>query len=116
MFSGGPAKDAGERFVLREPLTASREMPDTGPMVPGMTEPIRYDVTVTVAADNGSGPDPFQFAVAAKRAVTSRNISVMSAHTWGKIISIVAVETPDRSSAVAGASEALRRPVASSSR
>jgi len=44
----------------------------------------------------------------------------MSAHTWEKIISIVTVEAPDRSSAVAVAlavvSGALRRPVVSSSR
>ena len=44
----------------------------------------------------------------------------MSAHTWDKIISVVTVQAPDRSSAVAAApavvSEALRRPAASSSR
>ena len=44
----------------------------------------------------------------------------MSARTWEKIISIVTVEAPDWSSAVAVAlafvSEALRRPVGSSSR
>jgi hypothetical protein len=44
----------------------------------------------------------------------------MTAHTWEKIISIVTVQAPDRSSAVAVAlavvSEALRRPAASSSR
>jgi hypothetical protein len=44
----------------------------------------------------------------------------MSARTWEKIISIVTVEAPDWSSSVAVAlavvSEALRRPVWSSSR
>jgi len=51
------------------------------------------------------------------RAVT--NASVMSAHTAEQIISIITVETEDRSAAVAVAlavvSEALRRPAASSS-
>jgi hypothetical protein len=86
-----------------------------------MTEPpIRYDVTVTIARDGGCGPDPAEFAVAAGRAASGRNASVMSAHTREKIISIVTVQAPDRSSAVAVAlavvSEALRRPAASSSR
>ena len=90
-------------------------------MVSGMTEPpIRYDVTVTVAGDGGCGPDPSEFAVAAEQAASSRDASVMSARTWEKIISIVTVEAPDWSSSVAVAlavvSEALRRPVWSSSR
>lgn len=88
-------------------------------MVSGMTEPpIRYDVTVTVATDGGCGPDPSEFAVAAGQAASSRNASVMSAHTSEKII--VTVQAPDRSSAVAVAlavvSEALRPPAAPSSR
>jgi hypothetical protein len=82
--------------------------------------PIRYDVTVTVATDGGCGPDPSEFAVAAGQAASSRNASVMSAHTWDKIISVVTVQAPDRSSAVAVAlavvSEALRCPAAPSSR
>jgi hypothetical protein len=45
---------------------------------------------------------------------------VMSAHMWGKIISVVTVQAPDRSSAPAVAlaevAEALRRPAAASSR
>ena len=96
-------------------------MSDSGLTVPGMTEsPIRYDVTVTVARDSGYGPDPSEFAVAAERAASSRNAHVMSAHTCEKTISIVTVEAPDQSSAVAIAlavvSEALRRPAVSSSR
>ena len=90
-------------------------------MVSGMTEPpIRYDVTVTVATDGGCGPDPSWFAGAVGQAASSRNDSVMSAHTWDKIISVVTVEAPDRSSAVAVAlavvSQALRCPAGSSSR
>jgi hypothetical protein len=90
-------------------------------MVSGMAEPpIRYDVIVTVATDAGCGPDPSEFAVAAGQAASSRNASVMSAYTWEKIISIVTVQAPDRSSAVAVAlavvSEALRRPAVPSSR
>ena len=90
-------------------------------MVSGMNEPpIGYDVTVTVATDGGCGPDPSGFAVAAGQAAASRNASVMTTHTWEKIISIVTVEAPDWSCAVAVAlavvSQALRRPAASSSR
>jgi hypothetical protein len=78
--------------------------------------PIRYDVTVTVATDGGCGPDPSEFAVAAGQAASSRNATVLSAHMWEKIISVVTVEAPDRSPAVAVVSEALRRPAAPSSR
>jgi hypothetical protein len=92
-------------------------MSDIGLTVSGMTElPISYDVTVTVANDGGCGPDPSGFAVAAGQAASSRNAAVMSAHTWDKTVSIVTVEAPDRSSAVAVVSEALRRSAASSSR
>jgi len=43
-------------------------------MVSGMTEPPnRYDVTVTVARDDGYLPDPAEFAVAAEQAALSRN-------------------------------------------
>jgi len=90
-------------------------------MVPGMNEPpIRYNVTVTVARDGGYLPDPAEFAVVAEQAASNRAASVVSAHTAEKIISIVTVETMDRSAAVAVAlavvSEALRRPAASPSR
>ena len=96
-------------------------MSDTGLMVSGMTEPpIRYDVTVTVATDGGCGPDPSEFALAARQAASSRNASVMSAHTWEKIISVVTVEAPEWSSAASVAlavvAEALRRPASASSR
>ena len=82
--------------------------------------PIRYDVTVTVATDGGCGPDPSGFTAAAGQAASTRNASIMTAHTWDKIISVVTVQAPDRSAAVAVAlavvSEALRRPAAPSSR
>ena len=59
-------------------------------------------------------------AVAAEQAASSRPASVVSAHTAGQIISVVTVETADRSSAVAMAlavvSEALKRPAVSPSR
>ena len=87
----------------------------------GMNEPpYRCDVTVTVPRDGGRLPHPGEYARRAAQAASSRAASVMSAHTAEKIISIVTVEAPDRSTAVAVAlavvSEALRRPVASSSR
>ena len=96
-------------------------MSATGLMVSGMNEPPnRYDVTVTAARDGGHLPDPADFAMAAERAASSWNASVMSAHTAGQIISVVTVQTADRPAAVAVAlavvSEALRRPAASPSR
>lgn len=96
-------------------------MSDTGLMVSGINEPlIRYDVTVTVTRDGGYHPDPAEFAVAAEQAASSRAASVVSAHTAEQIISIVTVQTTDRSAAVAVAlavvSEALRRLAASPSR
>jgi hypothetical protein len=89
-------------------------------MVSGMAEPpSRYDVTVTIATDGGCGPDPSEFAVAAGQAAAGRNASVVTAHTWDKIISVVG-PGPGRSFAVAvslvAVSEALRCPAVPSSR
>jgi len=81
-------------------------------MVPDMNE--QYDVTVT--RDRGYPQGPADFAVAAEQAASTRAASVMSAHTAEQIISVVTVETVDRSAAVAVVSEALRRPAASPSR
>jgi hypothetical protein len=82
--------------------------------------PGRYNVTVTVTRDGGYLPDPAEFAVAAEQAASSRAASVVSAHTAEHIISVVTVQTADRSAAVAVALavvfEALRRPAASPSR
>ena len=79
-----------------------------------MNEPLsRYDVTVTVACDGGSGPDPAAFAAAADRAAWRRSASIISAHLPGRIISIVTVTAPDRYAATAVAravvSDALTR-------
>jgi hypothetical protein len=64
--------------------------------------PGRYDVTVRVDRDDGhSLPDPAAFAVAASRAASSFNASVVSAHTAEEIICVVDVAAPDRPSAVA---------------
>ena len=58
--------------------------------------------------------------MAAELAASSRAASVVSAHTAWQIISVVTVQTADRSAAVAVAlavvSEALRRPAVSPSR
>ena len=43
--------------------------------------PSRYDVTVRVSKDDGHQPDPAAFATAASQAASSRNASVVSAHT-----------------------------------
>jgi hypothetical protein len=73
------------------------------PTVPDMDNPpSRYDVTVRVATDDGrSLPDPAAFAVAASRAASTMNASVLSAHTAGEIICVVGVTAPDWPSAVA---------------
>lgn len=79
-----------------------------------MNEPLsRYNVTVPVACDGGSGPDPATFAAAADRAAWRRSASIISAHLAGRIISVVTVTAPDRYAAVTVAravvSDALNR-------
>ena len=86
-----------------------------------MTEaPRRYDVTITVDQDGGHHPNPAKFAVAARQAASARAASIVSTHTAGQIVSIVTVMAADQPAAVAVAlavvSDALRRPVSSSSR
>jgi hypothetical protein len=93
-------------------------MSDIGLIVPSMYEPPnRYNVTVTVARDDGELPDPVAFAVAADRAAWRRSASIASAHMADRIISIVTVYAPDRFAAVAVAravvADALGRQVAS---
>jgi hypothetical protein len=71
-------------------------------MVPVMDKPpSRYDVTVRVAKDDGHSPDPATFAAAASTAASSRNASIISAHTAAEVICVVGVAAPDRPSAVA---------------
>jgi len=86
-----------------------------------MNEPLsRYDVTVTVACDDGSRPDLAAFAVAADQAAWRRSASIISAQLANGIISVVTVTAPDRYAAVAVAravvSDALNRHAPSSSR
>jgi hypothetical protein len=70
--------------------------------VPGMNKPpSRYDVTVRVAGDDCHHLDPAAFAVAASRAASSMNASVISAHTAEEVICVVSVAAPDWPSAVA---------------
>jgi hypothetical protein len=57
---------------------------------------------VRVGRDDGhSLPDPAAFAVAASRAASSVDASVVSAHTAEQIICVVGVAAPDRPSAAA---------------
>ena len=71
-------------------------------MVPGMDEPpSRYEVTVRVAKDDDQPADPATFAVAANKAASIRNASVVSAHTAEEVICVVSVAAPDRPAAVA---------------
>jgi hypothetical protein len=86
-----------------------------------MTElPRRYDVTITVNRDDGGPPDPAQFAVAAERVASARAASIVSAHTVSQILTIVTVLAAHQPAAVAVAlavvSDALKHPVASSTR
>jgi hypothetical protein len=70
--------------------------------VPDMDKPPdRYEVTVRVARDDGYPPDPATFAVAAGKAASSMNASVVSAHTAAEIICVVCVAAPDRPAAIA---------------
>jgi hypothetical protein len=77
-------------------------MSDIGLMVPGMDEPpTRYDVTITVAREDGQRPDPVTFAAAARQAAWRRSASIVTAHTADTIITVVTVHAPGRSAAVA---------------
>ena len=61
--------------------------------VPGMNEPpSRYDAALRITNDDDRQPDPAAFAAAASQAASSRNASVISAHTAGEIICVCAVE------------------------
>ena len=96
-------------------------MSDTGLTVPGMVElPRRYDVTVTVDRNDSHPLNPAEFALAAEQAASARAASITSAHTARQIVSIVTVLAADQPEAVAAAldvvSDALKRPVASSTR
>lgn len=80
----------------------------------------RYDVTITVDRDGGDHPNPAEFAVAAKQAASARAAYIVSAYTASQIVSIVTVLAVDQPAAVAVGlavvSDALSRPVASSTR
>ena len=70
--------------------------------VPGMDKPpSRYDVTIRIAREDGHQPGPAAFAVAASQAASSRNASVVSAHTAEEVICVVCVAAPNRPAAVA---------------
>jgi hypothetical protein len=65
--------------------------------------PIRCNVTVTVAREDGQVQDPLAFAAAASQAAWRRSASIVSAHTADTIISVVTVDTPGRDAAAAAA-------------
>jgi hypothetical protein len=66
-----------------------------------MNEPPSWHaVTVRVPSDDGHQPHPAAFAVAASQTASSRNASVVSAHTADEIICVVSVAAADRPSAV----------------
>lgn len=80
----------------------------------------RYDVTIAVERYGGADPNPAEFAMAAEQAASARAASIVSAHTASQIISMVTVLAADQPAAVAVAqavvSDALKRPIASSTR
>ncbi len=87
----------------------------TALIVPGMNDPRRFDVIVTITREDGSLPDPAKFAVAARHAASSRAVDgdLMFAYTAQKVItSMAGAGTPDACSAAAVAlavvSEALQ--------
>ena len=89
--------------------------------MPGMTElHRRYDVTITVDRNGDDHPNPAEFATAAEHAASARTASIVSAHTASQIVSIVTVLAADQPATVAVAlavvSDALKRPVESSTR
>jgi hypothetical protein len=63
--------------------------------------PGRYDVTVRVARDDGHPAGPAGFAVAASRAASTMNASVISARTAQEVICVAGVAAPERRLAVA---------------
>ena len=58
--------------------------------------PSRYDVTIRVAKQDGHQPDPAAFAVMANQAASSRNASLVSAHTAQEVICLLSVAAPGR--------------------
>ena len=67
-------------------------MSDTAPTVPDMNEPPRrHDITIRVATEPGSHPDPAAFAITASQAAAARDASILSAHTAEEIICVVSV-------------------------
>lgn len=86
-----------------------------------MTEPSRcFDITITVDSDGSNLPHPARFFAAVEEAASDRAVSIMSAHTARRIISVVTVQAVDQLTAAAVAlavvSDALRHPVASPTR
>ena len=101
----------GERCALPLPSRRQHEPPDwisAGKChVPRLwcrawdKPPSRYEVTVRVAKDGDQPADPATFAVAVNKAASSRNASVVSAHTAEEVICVVSVAAPDGPAAVA---------------
>jgi hypothetical protein len=85
-------------------------------IVPGMNDPRRFDVIVTITREDGNLPDPAKFAVEVQHAASSRAVDgdLMFAYTPQKevITSMAVAGSPDACSAVAVAlavvPEALR--------
>lgn len=53
--------------------------------------PRRHDITIRIAKEPGSHPDPAAFADAATRTAAGRNAVILSAHTAEEIICVVSV-------------------------
>jgi hypothetical protein len=73
-------------------------------IVPGVNDPRRFDVIVTITREDGNIPDLAEPAVAARHAAAGRAVDgdLMFAYTAQKVITSMTVAgTPDESSAVA---------------
>jgi hypothetical protein len=67
-------------------------------IVPGMNDPRRFDVIVTITREDGNLPGPAKVAVAARHAASGRAVDgdLMFAYTAQKVItSVVVAGTPD---------------------
>ena len=84
------------------------------------SSPATATASPSTLATPGDHPNPAEFAVAAEQAASARAASIVSAATASQIVSVVTVLAADQLTAVAVAlavvSDALKRPVASSTR
>jgi hypothetical protein len=80
-------------------------------IVPGMNDPHRFDIIVTIKREGGILPDPARFVMAARRAASNGAVDGNLMFAWAaeKVITSMAVAgVPDEPSALGVVSDALR--------